>query len=245
MVVLDVFALLASLTMTKPAQYPEIPLGSYCYSAAGTCPHLVTKTVNGVDLPWCRHLKLGSVPASGLRQSERESLIEAWGEWRMPEDSIQSAVDDGHFESLEAARACRSFAEPKEFGLFLLWDQCKECGESDRSPARWYAMGPDPLPKYPNYVIEFVVSGKLPERKYQSDFNLWVKVPKDIPNGEQLRVVLRFLRRVPAICRRLQLVGGALSFQGERLEMERYPTNPVGFAHRVLLLTRKLKKKRS
>ena len=88
-------------------QYPEIPEGFYCYAGNQLCPHFSHREINGVFLPYCELLKHGSIPAN-LKEEEVRSLIEVWG--------IDPDSNGGYFEA------------PEEYNLFLLWDQCKECG---------------------------------------------------------------------------------------------------------------------
>ena len=131
--------------MQNNTQHPEIPTGDYCYCTADfytkengihLCPHFVRKDVNGVRLPYCKLLKMGSVPASAgsLSDEEKERLIEAWGLSPIGDDYVAEALKHGWHKTEEEARALRTFETPKEFDLFLLWDQCKECGINNEHP---------------------------------------------------------------------------------------------------------------
>ena len=91
------------ILMQNNTQHPEIPTGDYCYCTAAEstkengihlCPHFVGKDVNGVRLPYCKLLKMGSVPASAgsLSDEEKEKLIEAWGLSPIGDDYVAEAL---------------------------------------------------------------------------------------------------------------------------------------------------------
>ena len=150
-------------------EHPEIPFGFYCYSGSrGTqrCPHFGEKEVNGVTLPYCHFLKQGSVPASsGLAPQglDEQRLIEAWGK-------------DGD-----------SFKVPAEFDLFLLWDQCKECGENDDDMYE--------LSEIPENSVLFSVLTHGIVRGEEMTFPATALLPKDTYKES----VAEFLKNLPGV----------------------------------------------
>ncbi len=93
-----------------------IPPGPYCYiwkiypskknnyrGKTKCCPFFIKKIINNVSVPWCEYLSLGGIDNN-------------WNEkdW----EQIRA-----HYKSEEEM--------DKELPLFLLFDQCKECGENN------------------------------------------------------------------------------------------------------------------
>ena len=196
--------------------HPEIPTGDYCYIGSAHyydetgqyrwrtyhCPHMTTKVVNGVALPWCSHLKTGSVPASAgsLTDDDKEKLIEAWGLSTYAETHAEEMVKDGFYETVEEAKAVRTFVTPDEFDLFLLWDSCKECGENKDEPGvnmedhRYLGYV---RPSYPNHQVEVMVTAQIDGES--RTFTVWTLVSKHDSTGDKVRQLLKFLRRLPGV----------------------------------------------
>jgi hypothetical protein len=176
-------------------EHPEIPAGIYCYKFAETvtgpgglpifrtisCPYFTCKTVNGVNLPWCSFLKLGSVPASSgsLTDEDDKKLIEAWG--------LDDPLTEAEKAEFNLTDGDRSFRIPEEFGLSLLWDQCKECGVNDVT---------DWDNSYPHTFYGLVVSAVGDARRYGVE----LRAEKRLGIGGRVDQVLKQLR---ALSRRL------------------------------------------
>ena len=200
----------------KRSEHPEIPAGDYCYVGGEhyydeqgryrwrtyTCPHMTTKVVNGVALPWCSLLKAGSVPgaAGSLTDDDREKLIKAWGLSTYGADHAEELVKDGIYETVEEAKAVRTFETPSEFDLFLLWDSCKECGENMDQPGvnmedhRYLGYV---RPSYPNQQVELMVTAEIEGES--REFTVWTLICKSGTTGDKVRQLLKFLRRLPAV----------------------------------------------
>lgn len=100
-----------------------IPNGHYCYTWKETpsaqnnfvgkvnlCPYWKVKEVNGIEFPWCDYLNLGGTPGCG-----------DWKGWTDYKKAVKGLTE--HFGSEEL--------RDKNLSLFLLFDQCKECGENE------------------------------------------------------------------------------------------------------------------
>lgn len=100
-----------------------IPKGGYCYTfdelqseennwrrKIKLCPYYEVKKVNGVEFPWCNYLNLGGTPGDGK-----------WDGWEEGKDPI--GILENHFGGKKEME--------EKLPLFLLFDQCKECGEND------------------------------------------------------------------------------------------------------------------
>ena len=100
-----------------------IPYGDYCYSGVESirtdergmpvrtmkmCPYSSYRIFNGVTVPWCNFLNKGGTEGS-LKQGQTEEQAE---------EEYQKLV--AHFGTEEAL--------DKALPLFLLFDDCKECG---------------------------------------------------------------------------------------------------------------------
>ena len=99
-----------------------IPFGPYCYTwktlpsekngwcgTANVCPYWKPKTIEGIEVPWCDYLELGGTPGCGDWQG--------WKDYKKADKILAK-----HFggEKKRDEKLC----------LFLLFDQCKECGEN-------------------------------------------------------------------------------------------------------------------
>jgi hypothetical protein len=102
-----------------------IPSGNYCYHGTrprradepeftedgrpirylNYCPHMGSKTFNGVEVPWCNFLGKGDI-GNNCSDENHAKLVEHFG--------TQEALD-------------------KVLPLFLLWDSCKECGINEEA----------------------------------------------------------------------------------------------------------------
>jgi hypothetical protein len=148
------------------------------------------KTVNGVDLPWCNHLKMGSL-TNNMTDAEHAALEEAWGVETHPADEDARKV----LQLPEGQTTYTTLATPKEFDLFLLWDQCKECGKNDFE----YYEGKT---KTPTWFIEFEAHAELPHAKRSPRaFTLSVSIRRGEKKTE-LRELVRFLRKLPNTLRK-------------------------------------------
>ena len=100
-----------------------IPKGPYCYTwkelpskennfrgQVNLCPYFQVKNIDGVEFPWCDYLELGGLPGDGgfVGWSDYKKAIEVLSKHFGGEDKMDEALP-----------------------LFLLFDQCKECGIDD------------------------------------------------------------------------------------------------------------------
>ncbi len=82
-----------------------IPKGMYCYSRPrreGVCPYWKIIKDEGIDVYWCDYLNMGDV-GNYIKDGDYDKLLKKYGETEFH----------------------------NKYPLFLLWDQCKECGEND------------------------------------------------------------------------------------------------------------------
>jgi hypothetical protein len=129
--------------------HPEIPFGDYCYtygpSGRKMCPHFTSITVNEVSLPYCNHLKMGSIP-NDLTENEYSKLKAVFG-------SDSNGV----------------LNETPETALFLLFDACKECGvHGDRDGYNWETQNYPA--SYPHHIFCFLVTTK--EKSFYVQFKI-------------------------------------------------------------------------
>lgn len=85
-----------------------IPYGPYCYTYKDDryipCPYYKIRDINSIPVPWCEYLELGGMI----------------GDHHAPENQYKKLLEYyGTEEKMD-----------KELPLFLLFDQCKECGEN-------------------------------------------------------------------------------------------------------------------
>ena len=52
-----------------------IPPGPYCYSGETPRPYYGVKTLNGVIVPWCNHLKAGGIDNGHSKEEWKKELI--------------------------------------------------------------------------------------------------------------------------------------------------------------------------
>ena len=178
---------------------PLIPQGSYCYTYSGTgkfalCPHFVGRDVNGVTLPFCTFLNKGSVPGSlgSLSEIEQEQLKEAWGTEKWTDPTTQEVHE--------------TFIIPEKWDLFLLWDQCKECGQNDKESSYWgrtqaQMRSSNKNHAYPwfTFDVDITASGGAKDKS----FNLTLTVPKKGSLSTKVAAVIKQLHKLSAVLRDL------------------------------------------
>lgn len=98
--------------VTKGKDTSIIPKGDYCYiwlnerhesglPKSQHCPYMCGKEYNGVIVSYCNYLELGDI--GGITEEEHAKVLEYFGS--------EEKMD-------------------QELPLFLLFDDCKECGEN-------------------------------------------------------------------------------------------------------------------
>ncbi len=232
---------------TSKRSHPEIPIGDYCYNACSSksklqfCPHFVGKDINGVRLPYCKLLKMGSVPAGSLNGEEKEKLIAAWGLSHISDDYVTEALKYGWHKTEEEARAFRTFETPKEFDLFMLWDHCKECGINIEQPGEiWARHGgkyeePFVPTTYPNNIVELDVTATIPEScKDKRSFQVWTRIPKAWSPVKKIRYLVKFIRKLSRILERsCGITDGIIENGASRIRLQN-PEGLVTFASTVV-----------
>ena len=168
--------------------HPEVPVGGYCYGRH-TCPHATTKRVNGVDLPYCDLLRMGSVPGSqgSLSALEKDLLREAWGTETHVWD--EESLADLREHDPEQGPTSEMMRVPKEFDLSLLWDSVKECGVNDS----WNDSA-----DYPFRFHELTVRG------WRREFTVTLRAEKRATPSARFWSLLRQLNLLPMRLRKFR-----------------------------------------